>query len=254
MLEHNFLQCRVGGLGHYTSGMISPPWTVLLPHAYPLSSAMWAAQQEVLEGAGLRVLAPSLPGFGGAPGAMTSLPEVAADLLKRLPPEPVAVVGLSMGGYLAMALLAHAPERVGRVVFADTTLRADPPEKAQARREQADRVLEEGPGFLVEAAEQEHRSATFRQVRPMIEAASREGIAGALRAMAAREDSRDTLRAVTVPTLVLVGADDPLTPPEQAQEIADATGGALTVLPDAGHLSNLDAPEAFNAALLDFLR
>lgn len=233
---------------------LSPSCTALLLHAYPLSAAMWADQKAALEAAGLTVLAPNLPGFGGEPGAMSSLAETARDLLDTLPPEPVALVGLSMGGYLALELLAQAPERFARVVLADTSLRADAPDKAEDRREQADRVLEEGRDFIVQAAEKEHSASTFKQVRPMIEAASREGIAGALRAMADRPEQRDTLRTLNVPLLVLVGERDEITPPELAGEIADAGRGTLQVIPGAAHLSNLDAPDAFNAALLAFLR
>lgn len=230
------------------------PRTVLLLHAYPLSAAMWDDQRAALEVGGFTVLAPNLPGFGGGEGAITTLEDAARDLLGTLPEgEPLAVVGLSMGGYLAMELLRQAPERFARVVLADTSLRADTPEKTEDRRAQADRVEEEGAGFIVHAAEQEHSPATFRRVRPMIEAASREGIAGALRAMAVRGDHRDTLRGLEVPLLVLVGEADEITPAEFAQEIADAGGGELRVIPGAAHLSNLDNPEAFNAALLTFL-
>jgi pimeloyl-ACP methyl ester carboxylesterase len=231
-----------------------PSRTVLLLHAYPLSAAMWAGQKTALEAAGLTVLAPSLPGFGGEPGAMSSLADTARKLLDTLPPEPVALVGLSMGGYLALALLAQAPQRFARVVLADTSLRADTPDRAGERRQQADRVLAEGRAFIVTAAEQEHSPSTFRQVRPMIGAASREGIAGALRAMAERSEQRETLRTLNVPLLVLVGEHDEITPPGQAQEIADAGRGTLHIVPGAAHLSNLDAPDAFNAALLAFLR
>ncbi|MFC4426121.1 alpha/beta fold hydrolase [Deinococcus navajonensis] len=229
------------------------PRTVLLLHAYPLSAAMWQAQVEALQAAGLRTLAPDLPGFGGTSGGISTLPETGRELLARLPEEPLAVVGLSMGGYFALELLAQAPERFARVVLADTTLRADPPAKQADRRAQADRVLVEGRGFILDAAREEHSAATFRQVQPMIEAASPEGIAGALRAMAARHEGRSTLHALKVPLLVLVGAEDQITPPDQAQEIADAGRGELRVLPGAAHLSNLDQPAAFNAALLAFL-
>ncbi|KEF33406.1 beta-ketoadipate enol-lactone hydrolase [Deinococcus sp. RL] len=230
------------------------PRTVLLLHAYPLSAAMWDDQRAALEEAGFTVIAPNLPGFGGEAGAITTLEDAARDLLAALPQgEPLAVVGLSMGGYLTLELLRQAPERFARVVLADTTLRADPPEKAEDRREQADRVEAEGAGFIVAAAEKEHSPATFRRVRPMIEAASREGIAGALRAMAVRGEGRDALRGLAVPLLVLVGEADDITPVEYAQELADAGRGELRVLPGAAHLSNLDNPAAFNAALLEFL-
>lgn len=231
------------------------PRTVLLLHAYPLSAAMWDDQRAALEAEGFRVIAPNLPGFGGEEGAITTLEDAARDLLGTLPEgDPLAVVGLSMGGYLAMELLRQAPDRFARVVLADTSLRADDPEKAQDRRDQADRVEDEGRDFILHAAEKEHAPATFRRVRLMIESATREGIAGALRAMAVRGEHRDTLRGLEVPLLVLVGEQDQITPVELAQEIADAGRGELRVLPGAAHLSNLDNPDAFNGALLAFLR
>lgn len=229
------------------------PHTVLLLHAYPLSGAMWADQRPALEGAGLSVLAPHLPGFGGRGGAVTSLAELARDLLTELPGTPLAVVGLSMGGYLALELLAQAPGRFARAVLADTSARPDDEEKREDRREQAGRVLAEGKDFIVEAARKEHPEATFRRIRPMIDLASPEGIAGALRAMADRADHRGTLRRLDLPLLALVGEEDTLTPPELAQETADLARGERWVIPGAGHLSNLEAPEAFNALLLEFL-
>ncbi|ACO46706.1 alpha/beta fold hydrolase [Deinococcus deserti] len=228
--------------------------TVVMLHAYPLSAAMWDKQARALEDAGMRVLKPDLPGFGGQDGHMTSLQDTAQALLETFPEEPLALVGLSMGGYLALELLAQAPGRFDRVVLADTTLRADSPEKQADRLAQAERVLREGSGFLVEAARDEHAPATFEQVKPMIELASRSGIAGALRAMAERQDQRHTLEALKVPLLVVVGANDQLTPVDRAQEIAAAGRGQLMVLPEAAHLSNMDQPEAFNTALLEFLK
>lgn len=115
-------------------------------------------------------------------------------------------------------------------------------------------MLAEGQDFIIEAARQEYRPETFARIRPMIEAATRQGIAGALRAMAARPDRRDTLRRLKLPLLALVGEQDTLTPPDLAGEIAALGHGERQILPGAMHLSNLDAPKAFNAALLAFLR
>lgn len=229
------------------------PQTVLMLHAYPFSAAMWDEQKAALEAAGLRVIAPNLPGFGGREGAMVSLPQAVEGLLAELPSEPLSVVGLSMGGYLALELLRQAPERVGRLVLADTNSRADSPDKAEDRRQQASRVLDEGRDFIIEAAREEHSASTFKKVLPMMESASREGIAAALDAMAAREEQRTTLQALEVPLLVIVGREDTITPIDMAQEMADAGRGELVVIDDAAHLSNLDQPEAFTRALLNFL-
>lgn len=214
---------------------------------------MWNPQRRALEDAGWTVLAPDLPGFGGQPGAVVSLPETAAALLAALPAGPLALVGLSMGGYLALELLAQAPERFFAAALADTSAQADPPERADARHEHARRALAEGTGFLVDAAREEHRPSTFEQIRPMIEAASPAGVAGALRAMAARPDHRETLRGLNLPVLTLVGAEDTLTPPDLAREMAELARGRCEVLPGGEHLSNLDVPQAFTAALLPFL-
>lgn len=229
------------------------PRTALLLHAYPLSGAMWAAQEAALTAAGLSVIAPHLPGFGGRGGAVGSLADAARGLLAELPEGPLSVVGLSMGGYLALELLAQAPGRFARVVLADTSARADDEARRQDRRSQARRVRLEGRGFLIEAAGKDHPAGTFHQIVPMIEGASREGVAAALEAMAARPERLDTLRALTVPLLVLVGEDDALTPPPLAREMAEAGRGDLVILPGAQHLSNLDQPAAFTRALLDFL-
>ena len=233
--------------------MSDKPQTAVLLHAYPLSADMWREQRAALEGAGLTVVTPNLPGLGGREGSIVSLPQAVEGLLAELPQGPLSVVGLSMGGYLALELLRQAPERVGRLVLADTSCRADSPEQAESRREQASRVVAEGQGFIIDAAREEHAPATFKKVQPMIESASREGIAAALDAMAAREEGRTTLQAAQVPLLVIVGREDTLTPIDMAQEIADAGHGELVILDGAAHLANLDQPEAFNAALLKFL-
>ncbi|ADV68205.1 alpha/beta fold hydrolase [Deinococcus maricopensis] len=230
---------------------------VVLLHAYPLAAPMWDDQIRALRAAGRTPIAPNLPGFGGAPGAIQSLPVTAATLLNDLPDGPFDLVGLSMGGYLALEVLHQAPGRVHRLVLADTTARADTDERRATRHAQAERALHEGTTFLQDTARDEQRPGTYARTRPLIATATPEGVAGALRAMAARPDHRPTLTARSAtekPTLALVGANDPITPPDLAQELADLTYGRLHVIPDAGHLANLDQPAAFTAALLDFLR
>ena len=229
------------------------PGTGLLLHAYPLSGAMWSAQEKALTEAGLNVITPHLPGFGGTEGEVESLEAVSRQLLDLLPPEPVSVVGLSMGGYVALSLLSLAPERFGRVVLADTSAEADDDEHKKDRLSQAGRVRAEGRNFILRAAEKEHSPETYRQILPMMEVASREGTAAALEAMAARPSMFGTLEKLRVPLLVLVGEQDDITPQEEARKIADAGHGELRLIPDAAHLSNLDHPQAFNRALLDFL-
>lgn len=238
------------------------PQTAVLLHAFPLDARMWDSQKAALEAAGLRVIVPHLPGFGGEDGQLNSLEDMAETLLDEVfPQEPVSLVGLSMGGYLALEVLAALqrrgqPERVGRLVLADTQSGGDDAKKREDREKQAQKVLNEGQEFMVETAREEQKPSTAEQTARITREASREGIAAALRAMAAREDRRDVLRRAGeqgLSVLALVGSKDELTPPEQSQENADLSGGELKVIQGAGHLSNLDEPEAFNQALLDFL-
>lgn len=229
--------------------------TVFL-HAYPFAAEMWAAQRWALEAAGHTVITPDLPGFGGMPGHMDSLADTARDLLSTLPAGPLNVVGLSMGGYLALELLRQEPERFARVVLADTSARADTPEKQQDREAQALRVLNEGVGFIVAAAKDEHPAHTYHIIKPLIEQASPQGVAGALRAMAERPDSRSVLQSVAgkVDLLAIVGSRDTITPPEVVSEIAGLGAGRLELIEGAGHLSNLDKEKEFTALLLEFLQ
>lgn len=243
--------------------MTLPAPTALLLHAFPLHAGMWREQRVALEAAGFTVLAPDLPGFGNAGGELVSLQDTAARLLGgellaeqglgELPPT-FDLVGLSMGGYLALELLAQAPERISRLVLCNTNARPDPEDKQRDRAEQAERVLREGVGFMVEAAEAEYRAGTFRVVRDMVAQARPESVAAALRALAGRADHRGTLRGAGKPTLVIGGSEDGITPPELSQELAELSGGELRILAGAAHLSNLDAPGAFNGALLGFLQ
>lgn len=245
-----------------TSTPTDHPQTAVLLHAFPLDARMWDAQKTALEAAGLRVTVPHLPGFGGEAGEMNSLKETAAWLLDhQLPEEPFSLAGLSMGGYLALEVLAllqerGQTERVPRLVLADTHAHGDDAGKRADREKQAQKVLKEGQEFMVETAREEQKPSTAEQTARMTREASREGVAAALRAMAARADRRDVLRRAGeggVQVLALVGSEDELTPPEQAHENADLSGGQLKVIEGAGHLSNLDEPEAFNRALVEFL-
>ncbi len=236
---------------------------VLLLHAFPLRGAIWRRQVEALRD-GYRLIVPDLRGFGGTdappgPYSMDQLADDAAALVEYLGVSRVAVVGLSMGGYIAFAFWRRHRDKVAALVLADTRAGADTPE-GQASRELNARLAEEQgaraiadkllPGLVAAGASQAVRD----EVRELIIAASPEGIAGALRGMAARPDSTSDLAGIDVPTLVVVGMEDRLTPPAEADAIVAGIAGSYVVLvPDAGHLSNLEQPEAFNNALRAFL-
>ena len=242
-----------------------PP--VVLLHAFPLNSSMWAPQREGLAHA-YRVICPDQRGFGGTPLGHDepSLDEVADDVVAMLDARKVGrfvLAGLSMGGYVAMALLRRHPDRVAGLVLADTKASADPPEAAVNRRRIADAVIEAGGSALLldevlpkllGTTTKDERPMVSGRVRAIVERAPAYAVAWAQRAMAARPDSFDTLRAVTVPALVVTGDEDQLSTPEDARAMADAIPGArLVTIPRAGHLTNVEAPEEFTATLLEFL-
>lgn len=236
---------------------------VLLLHAFPLSGAMWQPQIEALVPS-YRVIIPDLPGFGTTPLAAETytLDDVAdwlVTLLDERGLERVVVAGLSMGGYIAFALLRRHPERIKALVLADTKAAADSDEGKHGREQNAQLAEREGtatiaakmlPALLSPSADPE-AVATLRSI---IEANDPRGVAAALRAMAQRPDSTPLLGAIAVPTLVVVGAQDTLTPPQEAQTLHQRIANSeLVELANAGHISNIEQPAAFTQAIKHFL-
>jgi 3-oxoadipate enol-lactonase len=250
--------------GRYSQAMSNERLPALFLHAYPLNRAMWDAQIQAVEGAGWTAIAPDFPGFGNAPQqgekTLEALADRALETLSAAGFERAVIVGLSMGGYVALRALDHAPDRIAALVLCDTKAGADTIEAAQKRLEAADRAEREGTGWMADAMLPNLVAANASDgvqdtVRSLIAQASPSGVANAQRAMAARPDSRPLLSRVRVPTLVLVGSEDALTPLAESVTMATAIPDAqLQVIPNAGHLSNLEQPAAFNRALLGFLR
>lgn len=238
-----------------------PP--VVLVHAFPLSAAMWDAQLAALAPR-RRVIAPDTRGLGlsalgEAPVTMDTYADDIAALLDHLGVERAALVGLSMGGYIAFAMLRRHAARVSALVLANTRAAADTPEGRAVREQSALAAETHGPApvaetnlkrVLSDGASDEVRAA----VREMIMSNSGAGIAAAQRAMAARPDSTPLLPAIAVPTLVIGAGRDGVIPLEETRAMRAAIPGArLLELPEAGHLSNLEAPAAFSAALVELL-
>ena len=175
--------------------------------------------------------------------------------------QPVALIGLSMGGYVALAVARKHPQRLRALVLADTRAEADD-EQAKANRDKmitfarshtASDVLEQLLPKLLAAQTREQRSEIVEEIRRMARDQSIEGIIGALKVMRERPDASDSLASIRIPTLVLVGAEDAVTPPALAEKLAAGIAGTqLVKIPNAGHLSNLEQPAAFNEALLKF--
>ena len=173
---------------------------------------------------------------------------IAARILADAPPR-FALAGLSMGGYVAFEVMRQAPERVAKLVLMDTTARPDAPEKSEHRRAL---VAQAEAGQLREVAAQLFPQLVHLKViiAQMALETGREAFALQQNAIITRPDSRPSLSAIACPTLVVVGDGDELLPPEHSREITEAIPGArLTLIPGAGHLTTLEAPDAVNAAL-----
>ncbi len=240
---------------------------VLLVHGFPLDHDMWSAQTEFLVSR-YRVIAPDLRCFGESPAAMgtVTMEQMADDLAGLLSTlqvtEPIVFCGLSMGGYVAWQFWRKYPSRLRALVLCDTRSQADSAETVQSRQKMIDHVLRAGTQFVSDAMLPKlFAQDTFKRapqlveaVRQKILAARPESVAAAIRGLTARPDVTGQLGSIRLPTLVVVGEHDIISPPAEMQAMAAAIPGArCVVLPDAGHMSPLENPTAFNAELGRFL-
>jgi 3-oxoadipate enol-lactonase len=240
---------------------------ILLVHGFPLDHSMWNAQFERLSDRA-RVIAPDLRGFGGSrsAGGAASIEQMADDLDALLSAleidEPIVLCGLSMGGYVAFQFWRKYAARLRGLILCDTRSVGDTPEGAQGRLKQAETVLSEGTVALAAAmlpklfapSTCERQPEIVEEQRQVILNGDRVGIAAALRAMAARPDVSDYLPRITIPSLVIVGQHDAISPAAEMRSLAQAMPRAeFVVLPDCGHMSPLENPQAFHNAALAYL-
>jgi 3-oxoadipate enol-lactonase len=244
----------------HIDGPVHAP-SLLLSNSLGTTFRMWDAQIPALS-AEFRVIRYDSRGHGqsDAPAGDYSITRLAADalaVLDSLHIESAAFVGLSKGGMVGQWLGAHAPQRLTRLVLANTAAWMGPP---QAWQQRIDAVRETGMAAITDAVLERWFTPGFRAqapqavapVRDMLLATPPQGYAGCCAAIRDM-DQRDSLSAIAAPTLVIGGLQDPATPPAKAEEIADGVPGAHLVMLDAAHLSNIEQPRAFTAALLDFL-
>jgi pimeloyl-ACP methyl ester carboxylesterase len=235
---------------------------ILWIHGYPLSSAVFAPQLAI---AGARHIMPDLPGFGRStpPTDEMSIEDYAIlckRLLDHLHVTQAVVAGFSMGGYIALALARLAPESVRALILIDTRETADSDEARKGRYETIEKVENQGTKAVVETMlpkmlSKGAPSSLVHEVRAIMDASSAEGVVAALQAMAERSDSTSLLPELRMPVLIVVGENDTITPPADAERVAKAIAGAkLVTIPNAAHLSNFERPEEFNAAVEEFLR
>ncbi|MGA7742651.1 MAG: alpha/beta hydrolase [Polyangia bacterium] len=238
----------------------SGPVLVLL-HAFPFDSRMWHKTAAALAGQ-RRVITPDMRGFGlsdlGSGGSsIADLADDVASLLDALNLPAATVGGMSMGGYVALAFARRHRDRLKSLVLADTKAAADTPEARQGREAAIALVEQQGVPALLEKQIPRLLSASasdsLRAEVRALGAQSPEAIIAAIRALRDRPDRTAELPEIAVPTLVVVGSDDALSSPAEARVMAAAMPDARVVeIPGAAHLSNLENPDAFSAALAGF--
>jgi pimeloyl-ACP methyl ester carboxylesterase len=249
-------------------GRAAPDGTLVLLHAFPLRAAMWEPQLALAE-LGWRIVAPDYRGMGASPLSgsplTTSIDDYAGDvidLLDSLHLDEAVFCGVSMGGYVALAVFRHAARYVRGLVLADTRLDADSSEAVAGRKRMLALLGDRGVAATTEdmlpkllgAATRRDRPDVIDRVRSLALSNKAEGIAAAINALMTRPDSTGLAASIHCPTLVIVGEEDVTTPPAVAREMTRAIGGAeLAVLPQAGHLTNLERPDLFNAEVARFL-
>ncbi|CUQ65948.1 alpha/beta fold hydrolase [Candidatus Nitrospira inopinata] len=234
-------------------------------HAFPLNRTMWEPQVEALSSE-FRIVTVDLRGHGesDAPLWRYTLDQAAEDvraLMDHLSIGQAVLVGLSMGGYILFAFHRRYPDRIKGLILANTRAQGDTAEGKEARFQMAQIAYKKGPAAvadliipkLLSPLTIETRPDLVRRVRAMIESTEVSGIAGDLMAMAERTDSIPLLGSITCPVHVIAGELDQATPPADAKLMADRIAGSrFTVIPQAGHLSNLEQPDAFNRVVRAF--
>jgi pimeloyl-ACP methyl ester carboxylesterase len=238
-------------------------WPVVLLHGFPLTAEMWRPQLERAPD-DWRFIAPELSSAVPASGTRT-IDDYARDisaLIDALHIDAAVIGGLSMGGYITFALFRQAPALFSGMILADTRPQADSVQVRDQRAAMRALLAREGvsaiadymiPRLVAERVVQEQPDVV-RRVRAMIESNAPRAVDAALDAMMTRPDSTADLPRVSCATLVVVGKEDAVTPVTEADAMHRAIErSVLVTLPEAGHLSNLERPEAFSRALVDFL-
>ncbi len=247
----------------YDDAGAGPP--VVLLHPFPLNRFFWRPMVAALGGR-IRTVAPDYRGFGESPArapfSMDAYADDVAALLDQLGLPRVTVMGVSMGGYVAFALWRRHPDRVRAMVLAHTRAEADTPEAAEKRRANIAAVETEGPAALVPRmfpgmvgiTTHADRPSAAALVRTGMEHAPRQGTLGALQALLTRPDAVPLLPTITVPTLVIAGEEDTITPPAcQATIHGGIRGSRLVTIPDVGHLGPIERPDRLAAELERFV-
>lgn len=256
---------KIDGLNlHYELAGPTDAPPVLLVHGFPFSSALWAPLIELLKGE-CRLIAPDLRGLGRSDASdETSMASYVDDCINVLDAagetRPVTFVGMSMGGYIAFEFFRRTRSRLGSLILIDTRGNPDTEEAAKGRFTTAQKVLAEGSGLVADAMIgklfADSAAPDLRELwRGMMSGSNPRGVAAALKAMAQRPDSAATYAKIDVPTLIIVGEEDVITPPADSRNMSDAIHGSrLVIIPEAGHMAAVERPQLVAGAVAAFIR
>lgn len=253
--------------GVHLDSTASSTHTVLLLHAFPLSSCMWTPQLSMLETEGIPAIAPDTFGVESSesrdPWTFREYIEEISSLLSSQNINRVTAVGLSMGGYQAFELWRMFPKKVASLVLCDTRAEQDSEEALANRRDFITAVRVHGPEEAVARmlpnvfaqATYTEKAEVVNSFKQIVMQQTGDTIAAAMQAIASRIDSVESLPGITCPVTFITGMEDKLTPPPLAESMhRKVSGSTLQFIPEAGHLSNMEQPERFNALLLEHLR
>lgn len=240
----------------------------VLLHAFPLSNKMWQPQIEALTAANCRLILPDLRGFGESHSfsdinTMEDMAQDIAELLETLKIERAIVGGLSMGGYITFNFLKKFPEKIAALVFCDTNSGSDSEETRESRFNLIEQIETEGAQALIDEMlpklicenTKQNKKDLVEKIEEMFKKVNPQAAIAALRGMAERKDRTDLLNKISVPTLLIFGREDKVTNLETAEKMSGAIlNSKLVTIENAGHYSNLEQPEIFNEALVEFVK
>ena len=237
---------------------------ILFIHGFPLNHTLWSPVSEILK-EHYTCIMPDLRGHGkSSVSDSVTISEMASDLHKLLDKmkidKPVTVCGLSMGGYVTFEFIRQNPKRVSHVILADTRANADDDAKKQERKVIADKVSQEGSKIVADGmithlfADNAPQNLKDEWQKKMAQT-PKEGMVASLLAMADRRDSNDFLSEIKVPTLLVVGNSDLITPPNVHELMHEKIPNSkLEIIKDAGHMTPVESTDIFARLVREFLQ
>lgn len=240
---------------------------IIFIHGFPFDKSMWKGQMDYLK-TSHRVIAYDLRGFGKTQdeNLILSMDVFGSDLIDfmdKLNIQKAIVCGLSMGGYIALNAIKRFPERFTALILADTQCVADSPEAKENRYKTIDEILEEGTEQFNEKFIQKifhhnsltHKKGLVQSIQAVVEGTTSNTIVAGMKALAERSETCSILPHIEVPTLIICGRKDEVTPLSQSEMMhSQIRNSVLKVIENAGHVSNLEYPQEFNSHLEEFLK